>query len=687
MKSQKDKKTPSSCRGEENMSALKIAESFCTSGRRKYAGNNSFRITQVNSNDDLSVKNETHCTVSFAAGWTQSSSTVAYGQSFSVKSVSSSSASFLVRSSVLVNIPNAPCVTNISCTLTTNFTHFEVTISGSALPTSGTYTTRLSSSYSFDVTLSEGVWKSEPIEGNATNGLLFNSAYTLSSISRGSDQILLNTTSFSTPAGPTLSNVSCSLDSSDLSFAVLTLSGLRMPSSSDYKLTVVEDGGSTEVTLDVSFTSSTDGNGRVEVYSKENTLQYGHSYSVISLFLGSLSISLPSPITFSTPPAPIRVEDAKAALNDIRTEVVVELSGMSFIAGDWQIALPTTPPRVVRGELGKNGKIVCAVEGDRPSTKPPVLWRDYDETDQTKLLFGSTYKMSTVRLNGNEVIVNDDVFFTVPHAPFITSTSFSFMNRQHTSCKLSFEGTDLVLGEYNVTLDPPFWVVVSFSSDLLGTTGEVKIGWADSIKYSQTYKIQSIIRTDNVNDVIQFDSDIEIATEPKPDSIVLFVNSSGSSSPFCGDSSLPCSSVDVGFSIVSGIGFAHSEMKIVESASQSSQHSVSSGSVLSLSASSTVSATLEIDPSTSMGSQTGLFVVSSARLEFHEVSVSVLQTDPSFILVYANNSTLVLKNTSFSGNPLLSSYHNSDSSEHSQFVCGWSTGLFQGVATRSPRYD
>ncbi|KAK2951106.1 hypothetical protein BLNAU_13949 [Blattamonas nauphoetae] len=47
MKSQKDKKTPSSCRGEENMSVLKIAESFCTSGRRKYAGNNSFRITHL----------------------------------------------------------------------------------------------------------------------------------------------------------------------------------------------------------------------------------------------------------------------------------------------------------------------------------------------------------------------------------------------------------------------------------------------------------------------------------------------------------------------------------------------------------------------------------------------------------------------------------------------------------------
>ncbi|KAK2962923.1 hypothetical protein BLNAU_1946 [Blattamonas nauphoetae] len=318
-----------------------------------------------------------------------------------------------------------------------------------------------------------------------------------------------------------------------------------MPSSSDYKLTVVEDGGSTQVTLDVSFTSSTEGSVRVEVYSTENTLKYGHSYSVSSLILGSLSISLPSPITFDTPPAPIRVDDANAALNDIRTEVIVELSGMSFVAGDWQITLPTTPPRVVRGDLGKNGKIVCSVEAD--------------ETDQTKLIFGLTYKVSTVRLNGNEVIVNDDVFFTVPHAPFVTSASFSFVNRQHTSCKLSFEGTDLVLGQYNVTLDPPFWIVVSFSSDLLGTTGEMKIGWADSIRYSQTYKIQSIVRTDNVNDVIQFDSDIEITTEPKPDSIVLFVNSSGSSSPFCGDSSLPCSLMDVGFSIVSGIGFTRAD--------------------------------------------------------------------------------------------------------------------------------
>ncbi|KAK2941847.1 hypothetical protein BLNAU_23238 [Blattamonas nauphoetae] len=619
----------------------------------------------VTSNNDLTVKNDTHLVVTVPTGWTQSSSSVAYGQSYSVKLVGSSSSSLLVRSSVFVNIPNAPCVTSISSTLAPSFTHFVITLSGSALPTSGPSTARLTEPlFDFSVTFMNGVGTSEPIEGNATNGLLFNSTYTPSSLTLDGDLILLNATSFSTPAGPTLSNVSCALDSSDLSFAVLTLSGLRMPSSSDYKLTVVEVGRSTQVTLDVSFTSSTEGNGSVEVYSKENTLQYGHSYSVSSLFLGSLSISLPSPsITFDTPPAPIRVEDANAALNDIRTEVIVELSGMSFVAGDWQITLPTTPPRVVRGELGKNGKIVCSVEAD--------------ETDHKKLLFGSTYIVSAVKLNGNEVIVNDDVFFTVPHAPFVTAASFSFVNRQHTSCKLSFEGTFLVLGEYNVTLDPPFWVVVSFSSASLGTTGEMKIGWADSIRYSQTFKIQSIVRTDNVNDVIQFDSDIEIATEPKPDSIVLFVNSSGSSSPFCGDSSLPCSSMDVGFSIVSGIGFTRSEMKIVESANQSSRHSMSSGSVLSISTSSTISATLEIGSSTTVGSQTGLFVVSSARLEFHEISVSVLQTDPSFVLVSADNSTLVLKNTSFSGNPLLLSSLNFELSEHSQFVCDWSTGLFR----------
>ncbi|KAK2955173.1 hypothetical protein BLNAU_9902 [Blattamonas nauphoetae] len=430
----------------------------------------------VRSNGDLTVLNSTHFTVSFTAGWAQTWWQVAFGQTYSVKSASSLSDSYLVRSSPTLNIPTPPCVTDITCEFGESLTHFVVTFTGQDLQLSGTYTALLSSSASFEVSFSEGVGMSETIEGNPENDLLFGRTYTLSSLSQGNDVILLNKTDFSTP----------------------------------------------------------------------------------------------------------------------------------------------TPP-------------------------------------------------------------------------FVNAASFEFVNGMKTSCKLVLGGTDLAMeGEFKITLEPPLSIIVPFSSALSCESDELRVGWSDTLQYGQNYTIKSIARSISEYPACFVDSEVNFTTEPKPASILLFVNSSGSSSLLCGDLTRPCSSMDVGLSIVSGIGFARSEVQIVEKGTQNTAHSMSSGSVLSMSASSTISATLEIGSMTSasMGSRTGLFIVSSGRLEFHEISVSILPTDPSFVLVSGSNSTLVLKNSSFYGHSSdstsrngdtnkCSSSHNSESSETSDFVCDWSTGLFQ----------
>ncbi|KAK2944108.1 hypothetical protein BLNAU_20940 [Blattamonas nauphoetae] len=561
-------------------------------------------LSEVTSNTDLCVLSETHFTITFAAGWTQSQSTVAYGQSYSLKSVSSSSSSFLVRSSISVKIPKAPCVTGIICDIDACLTHFVVKFTGQDLPLSGTYTARLmSSSASFEVTFLE--------------------------------------------AGPTLSDVTCSLDSSDFNFVDLTLTGSGMPSSTEYELIVADSEDSTQLTLDVSFTTPSEGSGKVEVYHKENTLKYERSYSVVSLFLGSLSISIPDSVTFSTPSAPIRIEGATADLLDDGTTVMITLLGVKLGEGSWMITVPTTPPQTIPGQLGEDGVVTFALTAD--------------DSDASKLIFGLKYKIDTVTLNSTAVLVNDDVFFTVPRTALVSSGSFVFVNTLHTSCKLVLEGSHFpLLGEYNVTLEPAFWTVVSFSSESLGESSEIEIGGSEGLKYSQQFTISLIVRTDDANDVIKSDQSIVLKTGSQPASAVFLVDSSGSSSPFCGDLARPCSSMDVGLSILSKVGIVQCEMKIIEKATQNKQHVVDSGSVLSMSASSTISAELEIGSSAWMGSNSGLFVVSSARLEFHEIAVSVRRQEESFVLV----------------NYVDSSSSNVDSSDSPSSLCDWSTGLF-----------
>ncbi|KAK2941371.1 hypothetical protein BLNAU_23709 [Blattamonas nauphoetae] len=59
----------------------------------------------------------------------------------------------------------------------------------------------------------------------------------------------------------------------------------------------------------------------------------------------------------------------------------------------------------------------------------------------------------------------------------VSSGSFVFVNTLHTSCKLVLEGSHFpLLGEYNVTLEPAFWTVVSFSSEISASLGRVPRG-------------------------------------------------------------------------------------------------------------------------------------------------------------------------------------------------------------------
>ncbi|KAK2959545.1 hypothetical protein BLNAU_5594 [Blattamonas nauphoetae] len=492
--------------------------------------------TKINSNSDVRVMDKTHLTVTITAGWTQSSSTVAYGRSYSINSVASSSKSFLVRSSVLVIIPSPPCVTGISCDMDSHFTHFLLSFTGQDLPISGTYTASLkSSSFSFSVTFADGVGTSERIEANATNSLLYDTAYTLSSLSQGNNQIILNTTSFSTPPGPTLSDVQCSLDSSDFHFVLLTLTGSRMPSSSEYTLIVVETGESAEISLPVSFTSSTDGFGRVEVYKKDNTLKYDRTYSVVSLSLGSLSITIPDSITFPTPSEPIRIEDATAKLNDDRSKAIIALVGVKLQEGSWMVTISTTPPLEVPGQLGEDGSLVFSVNAGF--------------TDPTQLIFGLKYKIEAVTLDSKPVLVNNDVFFTVPHAPFVSSAFISFVNFQNTSCQISFDGAHLpLMDEYTVVLSPFISFPISFTSTSKGKSPTLSIGSPNSLQYSETYTIASITKTSNPLEVILTDPSIVIETGPKPTWLSMTVNEGGSDrTEECGSVEEPCGSVAWGW--------------------------------------------------------------------------------------------------------------------------------------------
>ncbi|KAK2955174.1 hypothetical protein BLNAU_9903 [Blattamonas nauphoetae] len=438
--------------------------------------------------------------------------------------------------------------------------------------------------------------------------------------------------------------------------------------------------------------SSSDTASQSVLFNEWNLLQYEANYSMTMASLAGTDITL-SPSLLQTP-NPARIVEVITDWSSSEPEQLsFQLKGRTLSSGDYTVKVKDVEDLTI-----------CVSFTGQPTN--PSVSRNMHSTKATLLLFGegsqltfdTKYEIESVQKEGEQsllILEPPRLVFTTPKPAglmLVTAASFEFVNGMKTSCKLILGGTDLALeGEFNFTLEPPLSIIVSFSSATHGESEELRIGWPDTLQYGQNYTIKSITRSISEYPAVFVDSDVNFTTGPKPASILLFVNSSGSSSLLCGDVTRPCSSMDVGLLIVSGIGFARSEVKIVEKGTQNTVHSMSSGSVLSMSASSSISATLEIGsmPSASMGSQSGLFVVSSGRLEFHEISVSILPTDPSFVLVSGSNSTLVLKNTSFfgsssdtssnSGDMILirSSPPHSEPSNESEFVCDWSTGLFQ----------
>ncbi|KAK2941372.1 hypothetical protein BLNAU_23710 [Blattamonas nauphoetae] len=452
---------------------------------------------EVMSNEDLYVRNEIHFTVTFAAGWTQSPSTVAYDQTYSLKSVSSSSSSFIVRPSISVTIPKAPCVTRIECDIDTSLVHFVVKLSGSGLPRWGTCTARLAESlFSFSVTFTNEVGWSDPIEGNASNGLLFGTEYTLSSLSQGTDQILLNATSFSTPTGPTLSDVTCSLDSSDFNFVDLTLSGSGMPSSTEYKLIVADSEDSTQLALDVSFTSSSEGSGSVEVYHKEHTLKYGLTYSVVSLTLHSLSISLPSQsITFDVPNPPrlTAVDEPILVHNDGQSTLSIALTGTEIPVGSYEMNVSLV-------EDGSSEEITLNVSFSSKESGTATAVVFDAENGKVDLLFDSEYSIVSLWNEKGSVWIPSHLSFFVPSNPGIVETVDSTsLNDAKMIVTLAFCGSDFVSGPTHIVLLDGSNEVTSFGNmSVISSTRftvSVAAGWTQSpstVAYGQTYSLKSV---------------------------------------------------------------------------------------------------------------------------------------------------------------------------------------------------
>ncbi|KAK2941992.1 hypothetical protein BLNAU_23093 [Blattamonas nauphoetae] len=593
-------------------------------------------------------------------------SILTFGATYTISLLQIGSDDVFVNSDVELAVPDAPIATATSCDLDAESNmKFAVTLSGSNLPTSGSFVVSfIDLAQTITVTMSSSGGLSSLVEVSKATEIKFAHTYTISSIVKKVDgsedeHILCSGVTMTTPDGPSLLGVSsATLQEDDVNRVVLSVSFENMAEGS-FMMKVKNSATSTEYTLSSQMitTLGSESGSMAEVVYESGKLEYGESYTIVSLESSTLAILIKDTAGFTVPPAPARVEGATPALTSLRTSVIVELRGQELKSGAYSVTLSSHPSNSVSGILA-GGFIRFEV-----STV---------STDPIHLGFGDTITVEKVMHGLDDVFVNSDVTFTVPNPP-IVKTAHVHPNSINTTMTLDLTGKDLKLdGFYTVTLSPPFSFDMLFNSSETVSSAELLLGRADCLQHNTKYTIVSIARVRDDSDVILTDGTVSFTTPKLPVPLILHVNGKeGEDDVLCGAIESPCAMIDFTWSIVSALQAPSATVVIVNSSQQSQPIVVSSGMSILLSNGGNVEPTLTLHSSASMGDNAGMVVVSDATFSIVDVTVKIESTDPSFVFLSASESTIILKEGSFVGESLSTLSLNSESEE----LCSWESGI------------
>ncbi|KAK2947552.1 hypothetical protein BLNAU_17519 [Blattamonas nauphoetae] len=497
-------------------------------------------------------------------------------------------------------------------------------------------------------TLTEIVYESGKLE--------YGESYTIVSLESSALPILIkDTAGFTIPPAPArIKTCSSVLGGVDKKSVILTMGGVNLPVGKEMTVTMKELNGEELVGSSITVSWTWEGSGTVSsgdvsvlVYGADPVrLRYETSYCLTSLAIADTPSILDPKVTFTVDDEPARVEGATPTLTPLRKSVIVELSGRELESGSYSVTLSSHPLNPISG-TSASGVIRFEV-----STVT---------TDPVHLVFGDTITVVQVKHGLDKVFVNSDVTFTVPNPP-IVKTAHVHPNSINTSMTLELTGTDLRLdGFYTVTLSPLFSLDMLFNNSETISSAELLLGRTGSLQHSTAYTIESITRVGTDSDVIQTEGVVSFTTPKLEDD------------ELCGESDDACATIDFAWSIVNALKAKSATLAIVNSSEQSQPIVVSSGMSILFRNGGNLEPTLTIPSSASLGDKSGMVVVDNAGFEVDDVTVRIESSDPSFVFLSATESTIILKDGSFLGEPLPTLTSNSDHEN----VCSWESGIIR----------
>ncbi|KAK2961757.1 hypothetical protein BLNAU_3194 [Blattamonas nauphoetae] len=409
----------------------------------------------ISSSGGLFNVTSTKCFVNFSIGLSEDSSHVMFGGHYDLLSVGSGSSSLVVNSGLFIDVPHPPRIASIVVPEEVTTSTFDLSASGSNLPSGKTYTVTLSTDLSFEMSFSSAIAGTSTVKIGGSGNVQYNTEYTIKSIILSEDQkdnehILFSELTFKTPRGPTLSSISCEFDSSDPDYVKVSFSTERMPVA-NFKL-AVENVDSPSETVELTITSSDLSSEFVvvKVYEQTGTLKYGTNYRVMKMWSGNLVAVLANPL-FSTPPEPIRITEADCSLGgDQEKSALVTLKGIKLGGGK---EFNVTVRKLVGSAASGEDILLSGTLSGAASSTEHIHSVEIFGVSNAPLSYDTNYLITHFDVKDSISTVDADATFIVPAEPSrLTSLDASLQySADKKSATISLLGIGME-GDYNLTL-------------------------------------------------------------------------------------------------------------------------------------------------------------------------------------------------------------------------------------------
>ncbi|KAK2959579.1 hypothetical protein BLNAU_5357 [Blattamonas nauphoetae] len=505
-------------------------------------------------------------------------------------------------------------------------------------------------------------WKAEFLVGfsESTTVLKYGETYTLCGL-EGSAFFVNDGISITVPRPPAVTSMIPKLNTDTHSSFRVVMSGSHLPAIGSFTASFSESAG----TFVISFSESSAWSSDWIVVSPTSLFEFNKTYTLTSLIdssSGTPEHLLCSGVTMSTPLGPTLTGLGAVSLTGTSLDSVrIVVNVARIIADTFQVSMFDVEDEAkVPIPLSISFSSCDSTEGAMTHS---VSW-------DSALLYGHRYEIASMSSSTMAVSIPSQLVFAIP---LLSSFDNVFLthNSINTSLRIEMSGNGL-MRRYAVTLTSGFSFAVTAQSVTSAVSEEIALGWPDGLSFDTPFTVESIVST-NQDSNIDMNGTLSFTTPKKPDPLVLNVDGrTGDTSRFCGESTRPCSSVEVAWEIVCEIGVRTPTIGIVHSATLGSPIRIENGMVALLSNLGNVEPTLRISSSTCEKAETGMIVVSSSTLEIRDVDILIDSLSPSFVLS-AQNSTLTLKEGSFVG-PQSTPSSNDELSEE---ICSWTNGILQ----------